>query len=79
MKLRGIGMESKDWHRADVISALKKAGWSMASLSRKHGLQSGTLYNVLVTHWPKGERLVAEAIGTTPEKIWPSRYARKSK
>ncbi|WP_162265502.1 helix-turn-helix domain-containing protein, partial [Salmonella enterica] len=24
--------------------------------------------------WPKGERLIAEALGVAPEKIWPSRY-----
>jgi Ner family transcriptional regulator len=67
-------MEREDWHRADVIAGLKKRGWSMASLSRKHGLQSGTLYNALVAPWPKGERLIADAIGVTPQDIWPSRY-----
>ncbi|EEJ2444476.1 helix-turn-helix domain-containing protein [Salmonella enterica subsp. enterica serovar 13,23:y:e,n,z15] len=25
--------------------------------------------------WPKGERLIAEALGVAPEKIWPSRYS----
>ncbi|EHE2725738.1 transcriptional regulator, partial [Salmonella enterica] len=24
---------------------------------------------------PKGERLIAEALGVAPEKIWPSRYS----
>ncbi|MCD5733091.1 helix-turn-helix domain-containing protein, partial [Klebsiella pneumoniae] len=24
--------------------------------------------------WPKGERLIAEALGIAPEQIWPSRY-----
>ncbi|EAR9629625.1 transcriptional regulator, partial [Salmonella enterica] len=24
---------------------------------------------------PKGERLIAEARGVAPEKIWPSRYS----
>ncbi|WP_249891443.1 helix-turn-helix domain-containing protein [Mixta hanseatica] len=24
--------------------------------------------------WPKGERLIAEALGVAPEQIWPSRY-----
>ncbi|WP_139385313.1 helix-turn-helix domain-containing protein, partial [Salmonella enterica] len=28
-------------------------------------------------HWPKGERLIAEALDVAPEDIWPSRY-RKS-
>ncbi|ECF4922150.1 TPA: helix-turn-helix domain-containing protein [Salmonella enterica subsp. enterica serovar Vietnam] len=33
-----------------------------------------TLANALIRHWPKGERLIAEALGIAPEHIWPSRY-----
>ncbi|EJY7552437.1 helix-turn-helix domain-containing protein, partial [Salmonella enterica subsp. enterica serovar Kentucky] len=25
--------------------------------------------------WPKGEKLIDEALGVAPEKIWPSRYS----
>ncbi|EAX0920990.1 transcriptional regulator, partial [Salmonella enterica] len=32
------------------------------------------LTNALNRHWPKGERLIAEALGVAPEQIWPSRY-----
>ncbi|EGT0638383.1 transcriptional regulator [Citrobacter werkmanii] len=28
----------------------------------------------LIRHWPKGERLIAEALDVVPEKIWPSCY-----
>jgi Ner family transcriptional regulator len=28
----------------------------------------------LVRPWPKGELLIAEAIGISPAEIWPSRY-----
>lgn len=63
-----------DWHSADIIAALKKRGTSMAALSRKAGLASSTLANTLNRHWPKGERLIAEALNVTPEQIWPSRY-----
>ncbi|PMM05693.1 hypothetical protein BCT63_09120 [Vibrio kanaloae] len=67
-------MITKDWHRADVISALKKKGTSMAELSRNNGLSSGSLYNALVRPWPKGEKLIADAIGVSAIEIWPSRY-----
>ncbi|EHQ1004279.1 helix-turn-helix domain-containing protein [Salmonella enterica] len=50
-----------DWHPADIIA----------------GLASSTLANALTRHWPKGERLIAEALDVAPEDIWPSRY-RKS-
>lgn len=67
-------MEMNDWHRADVISALKKRGTNMARLSRENGLGSDTLYNTLARPWPKGEQIIANALGVSPSEIWPSRY-----
>ena len=67
-------MMQPDWHSADIIAALKKRGTSLSAVSRKSGLASSTLANVLTRRWPKGERLIAEALGTAPEQIWPSRY-----
>ncbi len=46
----------------------------MAAVSRRAGLSSSTLSNALIRKWPKGERLIAEAIGVKAETIWPSRY-----
>ncbi|OSD82703.1 DNA-binding protein, partial [Salmonella enterica subsp. houtenae serovar 40:z4,z32:-] len=66
-------MMQPDWHSADIIAALKKRGTSLAAVSRQAGLSSSTLANPLNRHWPKGERLIAEALGVTPEQIWPSR------
>ncbi|ELQ9113222.1 helix-turn-helix domain-containing protein [Salmonella enterica] len=66
-----------DWHPADIIAGLRKRGTSLAAVSRNAGLASSTLANALTRHWPKGERLIAEALGVAPEDIWPSRY-RKS-
>ncbi|HEY3987034.1 helix-turn-helix transcriptional regulator [Cedecea sp.] len=65
--------ENNDWHPADIIAALRKKGTSLAAVSRKAGLASSTLANVLTRHWPKGERLIAEELGVSPEQIWPSR------
>ncbi|EJS8839063.1 helix-turn-helix domain-containing protein [Salmonella enterica] len=67
-------MMQQDWHSADIIAGLRKRGTSLAALSRKSGLASSTLANALIRHWPKGERLIAEALGIVPEQIWPSRY-----
>ncbi|WP_312690783.1 helix-turn-helix domain-containing protein [Kosakonia sp.] len=64
----------QDWHPADIIASLRKKGTSLAALSRESGLASSTLANALTWHWPKGERLIAEALDTRPEVIWPSRY-----
>jgi Ner family transcriptional regulator len=65
---------NKDWHQADIIAAIKKKGTTMAAVSRRAGLSSSTLSNALTRKWPKGERLIAEAIGVKAETIWPSLY-----
>jgi len=67
-------MMQPDWHSADIIAALKKRGTTLSAVSREAGLASSTLANTLIRRWPKGERLIAEALGVPPEQIWPSRY-----
>lgn len=71
---KGTGMQETDWHKADILAALKKKKISMAGLSREHGLSDGTLLNALNRNWPRGELIIANAIGVTPQEIWPSRY-----
>lgn len=65
---------SKNWHRADILAAIKKEGGTLAQLSRTNGLHERTLYNALERHWPKGERIIAEHIGVAVHIIWPDRY-----
>lgn len=67
-------MTEKDWHPADIIAALHKRGTNLAKLSRESGLASPTLSNALNRPWPKGEWLIANALGLHPSTIWPSRY-----
>ncbi|MDK9358650.1 MULTISPECIES: helix-turn-helix domain-containing protein [Lelliottia] len=67
-------MNHQNWHTADIIAALKKHGTSLAALSRQAGLSSSTLANALSRPWPKGELLIAQALNTSPEVIWPERY-----
>lgn len=62
------------WHKADIIAGLRKKGTSLAALSRAAGLSSSTLENALTRPWPKGEFLIAEALGVHPSEIWPERY-----
>jgi Ner family transcriptional regulator len=73
-KCASNGTINNDWHRADVIAALKKRGVSLASLSRDAGLGPRTLNNALDRRYPKAEKIIAEAIGVEPNEIWPSRY-----
>lgn len=64
----------KDWHRADVIAAVRKTGTTLRGLSRKHGLYHTAMNQALSKPAPKAERLIAEHLGLTPQCIWPSRY-----
>lgn len=66
-----------DWHRADVVAALHKAGWSLRNLSRQSGLSDGTLKSALDRPYPKAERIIAAALGIAPQTIWPERYAKR--
>ncbi|EJI2350995.1 helix-turn-helix domain-containing protein, partial [Salmonella enterica] len=59
-------MMQPDWHPADIIAGLKKRGTSLAAISRRSGLASSTLANALNRRWPKGERLIADALGVAP-------------
>lgn len=67
-------MKNQDWHQADIIASLRKRKTTLAAVSRAAGLASSTLTNALTRPWPKGEKLIAEAMGIPPKKIWPSRY-----
>lgn len=67
-------MIQPDWHSADIIAALKKQETSLSAVSCTSGLASSTLINALTRHCPKAERLIAEELAVTPEKIWPSRF-----
>ncbi|MBU9813782.1 helix-turn-helix domain-containing protein [Rahnella sp. C60] len=63
-----------DWHQADIIAALRKRGTTLAAVSRSVGLSSSTLSNALSRPWPKGEKVIAQALDVHPSVIWPSRY-----
>lgn len=68
----------KDWHRADIVAALKKAGWSVAALSREAGYDKATLYTALLRPYPNAEKIIAQALDKKPEEIWPERYAART-
>lgn len=76
-KNQGNG-SSGNWHRADIVAALHKRGLTLAALSRSHGLAARTLNNALERHYSRAERIIANALETTPETLWPERYALKS-
>ena len=63
-----------NWHRADIVAALRKKGTSLAQLGRDNGLSDMTLKNALDKRYPKAEMIIAKALGISPDQIWPERY-----
>lgn len=69
---------TQDWHRADVVAALHKKGWSLRKLSLQHSLSAGTLKTALDRPYPKAEGIIAAALELTPADIWPERCAQRN-
>ncbi|MFZ6675414.1 helix-turn-helix domain-containing protein [Undibacterium sp. Xuan67W] len=67
-----------DWHRADIVAALHKKGWSLRQLSVQNGFAERTLNGALERPYLKAEKIIAQAIGLNPESIWPERYAKRN-
>lgn len=66
----------QSWHPADIKAAIEKRGWSLRRLGTANGYAGKSLDKVLRHPWPKAERIVAEALGIPPQRIWPQRYHR---
>ncbi|WP_105640260.1 helix-turn-helix domain-containing protein [Cronobacter dublinensis] len=73
-QIKDQNASTENWHRADILAAIKKRGGSLAQLSRDNGLHERTLYNALERNWPKGEKIIADFIGEEVQHIWPERY-----
>jgi len=69
---------ANDWHRAEIVCALRLRGWSLRRLSAEQGYKPGVLKGALDRPWPKGQQIIAEALGVDPASIWPSRYSTAS-
>lgn len=65
----------KDWEPAEILCALRLAGYTLSKLAFEHNLKDASGLSVaLVRSFPKGEKRIAAAIKKEPQEIWPSRY-----
>lgn len=69
-----MSKSKKDMHRAFIIASIRAKGKTLNQLSVEAGLHPRTLGNALERKYPKGEKIIADFIGVTPQDIWPSRY-----
>jgi len=65
---------SGDWTRITIKRALEDAGWTMRGLSKAHGRAPASVTSTILRPWLVMELIIAEAIGVTPQEIWPSRW-----
>ncbi|EDK09546.1 helix-turn-helix domain-containing protein [Haemophilus influenzae] len=70
-------MAKKDWSRKRIVYELHERNITLHSLSVKAGLAPSTLKNALRVSYPKGEKIIAEAIGVEASEIWVTRYAKR--
>lgn len=66
----------KGMHKADIVAALKRKGFTQRGLSIRHKLSPSAVSVCLVKRWPKVERIIARTIGVPAHEIWPPRYDR---
>lgn len=64
----------RDMSNFEIRGELMKIGKSLSQLGIENGLAKTTVRNALDKPYPKGEQIIAKAIGKTPQEIWPSRY-----
>lgn len=67
---------SDGMHKADIVAALKRKGFTQRGLSLKHKLSPSAVSVCLVKRWPKVELIIARTIGVPAHEIWPPRYDR---
>lgn len=67
---------AKDWHPEDIKAAIRKTGTTLEALGSLHGYRSSAVSVALIRPWNQLERIIAEHLGTKPQEIWPTRYAR---
>lgn len=49
-------------------------GTSVAALAAEHGTVRQAAYHVFTRPYPRMERLIADALGVTPQQLFPERY-----
>jgi len=60
--------------RTRVKINLALGGYTLEDLAKKNGLRGNSLSLVFFKPYPRGERIIADALGLQPWDLWPERY-----
>lgn len=63
-----------DWTSEYIKYRIRAQYGSMVALARTHGMDPSVIKRALRVPYPKVEAVIAAALGSRPEDIWPSRY-----
>ena len=66
--------QANDWHPADIVAALRKAGWTVRGLAQRHEVTPTTISRAMRQSSGANEKRIADALKLHPKFIWPSRY-----
>ena len=62
-------------HPEQIKAAIRMKGSSMSELARQWGVhETAVRHTVRNMPYPHIEGLIAEYLGTTPQKLWPQRF-----
>lgn len=64
----------QDWTSEYIKYRIRAQFGSMVALAVASGLDPSVVKRALRVPYPKVERVIATALGSTPPEIWPSRY-----
>lgn len=60
--------------RARIKYQIHMQGRMMADVARDAGVDRRTLYQTFQRPYPRMEKIIAEALGLTPQELFPERY-----
>lgn len=63
-----------NWTKQRILYELRRRGTTAAALARKEGLSRSTLYGAMEQPYPRVHSLIAKALGSKRQTIWPEYY-----
>ncbi|HXS18203.1 MAG TPA: helix-turn-helix domain-containing protein [Polyangiaceae bacterium] len=66
-------------HREQIKAMIRMKGLSLSKLGARHGLCASAIRMALKRPSPQCEQIIAEFLGTQPQKLWPDRYDSKGR
>lgn len=66
-----VAQTGRNWHRADVLGAVRRSGTTLAGLARTEGLTRQSFSWALIKPHPRANHAIAAQLGRHVSAIWP--------